>query len=234
MWGRGGLGTPDDRTPSGARGSAVTPAEAAAYARAVNLQPRDVPGFSGPGGEVESPPPGPYAFAFARCTGAPSPSGRIARISSPEFSAGRRFNSRLMKSSVEVWLTATAVALSTARSRSPRSHACTVRNIEGTRRKINRENRGGIQGGPFTVTYMPKPLPAEATSFHTRINETRLHRNGSVFFHVYRDLLGFSSGAAEVELEAVGFVHPLAAQTQRRALQTLLERAISSSRELRP
>ena len=66
------------------------------------------------------------------------------------------------------------------------------------------------------------------------MDETRLHRNGAVFFHVYRDLLGFTSGPAEVELEAIGFVHPVPARTEKQALRILLERATANAGDLRP
>ncbi len=227
LCGCGGVATSTARVVA----PAVTGAQAVAYARAVNLRQRDLPGFSGSGGEAELPAPGPAALAHARCTGGVSPLHRVAKIASPEFSAGSGLHSDFVKSYVEVWPTPEIVTFNNARSKSARGRACLVRDIEAVNRKINRE-RGGMLIGPFTVRAMPDPLPGVTGAFHTRIDETRLHRGGAVFFHVYRDLFGFISGPAEVELEAAGFVHPVPAHTEQRALRTLLERATTNAGEL--
>lgn len=210
----------------------MTGAQAVAYARAVNLRQRDLPGFSGLGREAEVPAPGPAALAHARCTGGVSPLHRVAEIASPEFSAGSDLHSVLVKSYVEVWPTPQIVTFNNTRSNSARGHVCLVRDIEAVNRKIYREHKERMLIGPFTVRAMPDPLSGVTGAFHTRIDETRLHRGGAVFFHVYRDLLGFISGPAEVELEAVGFVHPVPAKTEQRALRTLLERATANADEL--
>jgi hypothetical protein len=212
----------------------VTRSQAVAYAAAVNLRPGDLTGFSGLGGEVEVPAPGPDALEYARCTGVANPADRVAAIASPEFSAGRAFDSRLIKSSVEVWPTAATVTLDKARSESAHGRACLVRDIKAIHTKINRERKGQMQIGQFTIRSMPNPLPGAADGSQTRLDETRLHRNGEVFFHVYRDLLGFTSGPAEVELEAVGFVHPVPSRTEKQALRILLERATANTGDLRP
>ncbi len=135
---------------------------------------------------------------------------------------------------VAAWPTAAVVTLNKTRSKSAHSHACLVRAFEAIHRKINRERKGRMLIGPFTITTMPDPLPGVSGASQTRLDETRLHQNGAVFFHVYRDLLGFTSGPAEVELEAVGFVHPVPARTEKQALRTLLERATANAGDLRP
>ncbi len=228
--GCGGVATSNARVAE----PTVTRAQAVSYAAAVNLRPRDLSGFSGLGREVEVPPPGPNDLEYARCTGAADPADRVAAIASPEFSAGRGFGSRLIKSSVEVWPTEAIVALDKARSKSPHGRACLLRAFEAIHRKINREHKGQMRIGPFTITTMPNPLPGVTGASQTRLDETRLHRNGAVFFHVYRDLLGFTSGPAEVELEAIGFVHPVPARTEKQALRTLFERATANAAGLRP
>ena len=209
-------------------------AQALAYAHAVNLRLRDLPGYAGAASEVEDPEPGRYGLDYERCTGAVSAVHRIAKMSSPEFSAGRSFDSKLVKSTVEVWPTPAIVARDNARSHSIRGRACLVRFIVAVNRKINRERKGQMLIGPFTITSVHTPLPGVADGFQTRIDETRLRRSGAVFFHVYRDILGFVSGPAEIELEAIGFVHPVPAATEKQALRTLLERATANAGELRP
>jgi hypothetical protein len=212
----------------------VAKAQAVAYARAVNLRSEDLRGFSSLGSEAEVPGPGPYALEYASCTGGESPAHRITKIASPELSAGRGFDSRLVKSNIEVWPTAAIVTSNNARSKSAHGRACLVRYIEAVDRKINRERKGQMRIGPFAIRTMPNPLPGVTDGFQTRIDETRLHRNGAIFFHIYRDLLGFASGPAEVELEAIGFVHPVAARTEKQALRTLLVRATAKAGDLRP
>ncbi len=224
---------------AGATATAVTAsdpptaeARAVAFAHAVNLRAGDLVGYSSSGGETEEPKPGRYDLEYHRCLGAAGPARGIAAISSPELAAGRRFDSKLVISRVEVWPTPGLVALHEARSRGPRGRACLVRFLEATHAQTNREREGRAQIGPFTVEVASNPLPGVTSSSHTRIDETRLRRNGSVLLHIYRDLYGFATGPAEVELEAIGFSHPVPAVTERAALRKLLDRARANATNL--
>ena len=82
-----------------------------------------------------------------------------------------------------------------------------------------------MQIGPFTIVTVHTPLPGVSHSFRTTINETRLLRTGAIRAHVYRDILGFTTGPAEIELEAIGVGHPVPAATEEKALLLLLARA---------
>jgi hypothetical protein len=210
-------GTPTSSAP-------ITEERAVAYAHAVNLHAGDLVGFSSSGTEMEAPAPGPLALALIRCRGGVDPARRIAEVSSVEFSAGSAFYSKVLRSTVEVWPTPGLVARDNATSHSRRGRACLARFVERIRREVNRERKGRNQYGPFTITDVPNPVPRVSHSFITTINETRLLR-GAIGAHVYRDLLGFISGAATVELEAVGFGHRVPAATEARALRLLLTRA---------
>jgi hypothetical protein len=78
-----------------------------------------------------------------------------------------------------------------------------------------------------TVEVWPTPtLVASNNSLSlTAINETRLLRTEAIRAHIYRDIFGFTTGPAEIELEAIGFGYPIPASTEARALQLLLDRA---------
>lgn len=49
--------------------------------------------------------------------------------------------------------------------------------------------------------------------------------------HIYRDIFGFISGPAEIELEAVGVGHPIPVPTEEKALLLLLGRATANTIE---
>ena len=212
-------GGPGRRAGAPARSRALT------FAQAVNLKSHDLPGFVGTGSETEPPAPGPIDLAQDRCTGVLSPSLRVAKVSSPEFSAGRGLHAEILKSTVEVWPTAADVVFNSVKSETRRGETCLVAALRAARRKINQERRGKMLIGRSTIATVPDPLPGVGRSFLLRIDETRLHRSGAVFFHVYRDVFGFVSGPSDVELEAVGFGHPVPTRIQQRALRSLVGRA---------
>jgi hypothetical protein len=203
----------------------VTEAQATRYAHAVNLRAGDLPGFTGTGGETEGPEPGRYDLQYRRCLGGTDLARRIAAITSPEFSAGRAFHAKIVTSTVEVWPTPAIVALNNARSHSHRGQACLIRFLDAVHTKIDRERKGRMQIGPFTLAITPDPLPGVSNSFLTTIDETRLLRTGAIRAHIYRDILQFTTGPAEIELEAIGFGHPIPVPTEKQALRLLLGRA---------
>jgi hypothetical protein len=203
----------------------VTKAQAVAYAHAVNLQAGDLPGFTSSGSESEARKPGRLALEEIRCSDGVSPARRIAQMESTGFSAGRAFYGKIMRSTVEVWPTPALVASNNSPSHKSRARACFVRFLKALHKRTNRERKGRMQIGPFTINTVPNPLPGVGHSFLTTINETRLLRTGAIRAHIYRDILGFTTGPAEIELEAIGFGHPVPASTEAQALQLLLARA---------
>jgi hypothetical protein len=204
----------------------IAKAQAVGYAHAVNLQARDMPGFTGIGSETEASEPG-RGLEGIRCRGGVNPARPIVKIDSTEFSAGRAFYGKVMRSVVEVWPTPALVVFNHTTSHSSRGRACFVRSLEAVRKRMNRERKGRMQIGPFTITTVANPLPGVSHGFLTAINETRLLRTGAIRAHIYRDIFGFISGAAEIELEAIGFGHPVPAATEERALLLLLAHAMA-------
>lgn len=211
----------------------ITKARAVAYAHAVNLQSGDLPQFTSIGSETEAPGPDRYDREYIRCRGGVNHALRIAKISSPEFSAGSAFYGKIVQSVVEVWPTPAIAALNQTESHSSRGRACFVRILQAVHRKINRERKGRRQIGPFTITTVPYPLPGVSHGYLTKLNETRLLRTGAIRAHVYRDTFGFITGPAEIELEAVGFGHPVPAPIEQKALGLLLRRVTANAIYLR-
>lgn len=203
----------------------ITKEQAVAYAHVVNLQPGDLPGFTNSGSETEAPKPGRLALEEIRCSGAVNPGRRIARIESTEFLAGVGLNGKIIKSAVEVWPSPALIAPNNNKSHKSRARACFVRFLRALHERTYRKRKERIPIGPFTVTTVPNPLPGVSDSFLTTVNETLLRRTGAVLAHVYRDIFGFTIGPAEVELEAIGFGHPIPTSTEAQALQLLLGRA---------
>jgi hypothetical protein len=205
----------------------ITKAQAVSYAHAVNLQPGDLPGFTSSGSETEAPKPGRLALEEIRCSGGASPARRIAQIESTEFTAAikRAFYGKIIKSTVEVWQTPALVASNNSPSHKSRARACFVRFLDALHKRTNQERKGRMQIGPFTITTVPNPLPGVSHSYLTTINETLLLRTGAIRAHMYRDIFGFTTGPAEIELEAIGFGHPVPSSTEAQALQLLVDRA---------
>ena len=209
--------------------AALARSRALAFAKAVNLKPGELPGFEVLGTETERPPPGPIGLAQDRCTGILSPSVRVARVSSAEFSAGRGRHSVLLKSAVGVWPAPGDVVFNSVASETPRGEECLVAALRAAHRKINLEREGRRRIGPFTVATVPYPLPGVSRGSLMKIDETRLRRSGAVFFHVYRDVFDFVTGPSNVELEAVGLGNPVPSQTVQPVLRSLLARARASA-----
>jgi hypothetical protein len=200
----------------------TTKAQALAYAHAVNLRPSDMPGFTSIGSEAEAPEPGQYGLQAIRCGGGVNPARRIVQAHSAEFSAGRAFYGKVVKSIVKVWPTPALVALNSVRSHSSRGRRCLARFLESVHKRLNHERKGRRHLGPFNITIVPDPLPGVSHSFLTTINETLLLRTGAIRAHIYHDIFGFVTGSAEIELEAIGFGHPIPTPTEAKALLLLL------------
>jgi hypothetical protein len=206
-------------------------AQAVSYGHAVNLRAGDVPGFSASESEAEGPKPGPASLEGARCTGALDPRRRTTAIDSRTLEAGRARSARFIRSRVEVWPTHADVIFNSSRAHTKHGRSCLTRVFDGARARVNRKRHGAI--GPFRIASIPISIPGLERSYLTSINETRLRRSGAVLIHIYRDLFVFISGPAEVELEAVGFNHPLLASTEKHALEILASRARANARSWR-
>lgn len=202
----------------------ITRAQATAYAHAVNLRAADVPEMSTSLPEGAAPAPKRSAFELARCYGGVSPARRIIKVHSPAFLAGHAVQSQLVESRVEVWPTPGLAARNNAAYLSSRGRACFLRSLEALHKKLNKQRAGQLQFGPSRVATVANPLSGVSRSFLRTIVESRL-RGGQIRLHIYHDIFTFISGAAEIELEAIGFTRPLPSATEERLLLLLLSRA---------
>ncbi|HWF32579.1 MAG TPA: hypothetical protein VG188_08495 [Solirubrobacteraceae bacterium] len=191
----------------------------------MNLRAGDIPRFINHGSEVVAPESGRLALEEIRCIGSVNPAGRIARIESAEFASGRASHGKIIKSAVDVWPAPGFVAINNSPHRKSRSRLCIARFLEALHRRVNLQRKGQMQIGPFTVSVVPNSVPGAANGYLAKVNETRLFRTGAVRTRIYRDILGFTTGPAELELEAIGFGRPVAASTEAEALRLLLARA---------
>ncbi len=191
-------------------------------------------GFASLGGETEAPKPGKYALQAIRCSGTIDPARRLVQIHSAEFTAGRAFYGQVVKSIVEVWPTPALAALNNTRSHSSRAQACFVGFLKAVHKQINRARKGRRQIGPFRIVTVSDPLPRVTHSFLTTINETLLLRSGAIRAHIYRDIFSFIRGAAQIELEATGFGHPIPVPSEEKLLLLLVGRATANVTYLQP
>jgi hypothetical protein len=223
--GCGGGGAGSAATATQQISAPVTKARAVAYANAVNLTATDVPGarISSPAGEA--PAPTRSTLEFNRCYGGLS-QRRIAKRHSPEFSIISRAAAQpqLEESEVEVMPTSGLETLNNAADRTTRSLACLKRFLDADNRMLNKRGVGPFELGPVTIAPLPSRLPGIDGSYGFRIAETRL-RGGQIRLHIYHDVFGFSSGPAEISLEATGFSRAVPVATERRLLLLLLNRA---------
>jgi hypothetical protein len=206
----------------------ITRTQAIAYSRAVNLRAADVPEMSIGLGEQEikqTDSEKRSSVELTRCYGGVDRARRIAWIRSPEFEAGRARQSRFLTSRVEVWPTPGLAARSIAAEFSSRGQACFRSFLAALQRRLNKQRAGhGFEFGPLRVVTVPAPLPGVSRSFLYTIAETRL-RAGRVRLHIYRDTIAFTSGPAEMEVEATGFSRPVPAATVERLVLLVLNRA---------
>jgi hypothetical protein len=192
----------------------ITTARAAAYAKAVNLEPTDLPGMSVQSSEDDAP-PGPLGGEAARCAGAVNPNLMVARIRSANFSGAAH---ELIRSEVIVWPSAALATRDRVVGRSRRALLC-------AQRLISREfaQRIGVKShvGQARVSRLA-PLPGIPGSFGIRIETPLL---GAHTGSNYVDAVAFVHGRSSVTLYATGILRPVPAATERRLLSLLYSRA---------
>lgn len=214
--------------PAAAKASApIAKAQFVAYAHAVNLRAADVPEMRShfsEGEAAESASRKRSSAEFINCYGGVSPTRRLLKIRSPEFSAGRAAQSAAVESSVEVWPTSILAARNNATYFSARGRACFLHYLTAAHRQLNKQRAGKLELGPVRIATLANPLPGVSHSFLRTIAET-LVRAKQVRAHVYHDIFTFISGPAEVELEATGYSRPVPAATEERLLLLLISRA---------
>jgi hypothetical protein len=203
----------------------ITKAQAAAYAHAVNLRASDLPDMDVSKPEHEEKAPTHTGLQLARCAGELDPLPRVLARSSPIEEGEEEQAKEVISSSVEVLPTPAVAAEHDAASISPRGLRCLERYIPAALAKGNGRR---VRYGPVTLRRLPDPLPGVAGSAAIELTTTLLGIPRQVAPtppHVYIDVLGFVSGAAEVNLVAVGFPEPVGEETEQRLISLLYARA---------
>jgi hypothetical protein len=215
----GAASPPQPAAGARVRSAPVTKAEALAYARAVNLRSSDLPGLTVKSGEGEHEEDGsaPAERAFASCSGGVRPRLRVIERASPTFSGAAPAESEQLGSVVEVMPTRALMERHNAAVHSPRGLACLKHLIPAA---MALANTGRVRFGPVAITQLPNTL-ATPGSFAT---EFTLPIRGSSA-DLYVDALGFTAGASEVTVSAIGYPQAVPEEVEQRLLSLLYGRA---------
>jgi hypothetical protein len=202
-----------------AASSPITKAQATAYAHAVNLKPADLPGMRATRPEAE------HVTASidreaTKCDGGVDPSRRVAQVHSARFAGAVAGDFEQISSEVEVMPSAALIAQNNAAIRSPRGLRCVTRLLTQSL-----AGKSGSQGryGTLKISKLPTPLAGVDETFGYRITTTVAR--GPAQIPIYIDLLGFISGAAEVDLTAIGAPQPVPEEAESHLLAVLYGRA---------
>jgi hypothetical protein len=212
-------------TNTTAASTAISRAQATAYAHQVNLVAADIPGATVRSQERESGEARPAGVEFAKCVGGISPRLRVANIDSARFRIGKAADSSQLKSSVEVMPTAALAAHNYTALSSSRGRACIAHLLPSI---VARSSTARARFGPAaTVSVLPNVLAAGKESFGVRVSTTvnAIVRGKPVRLRIYLDVFNLLAGPAEVNMSATGISDPPPKATERRLLSLLYNRA---------
>lgn len=217
----GGGGSATTGSTSAAR-KPITKAQAAAYARAVNLRAGDVLGMTMTGRqEGETAQEQHSTREVDRCAGV-SPEHQLVDIKSAKFSRGQGLQHEEVGSGVSVLSSATFATQELASVRSARGRACITR---FAKQQFSREGAQQVHLGQITTSPLPTPVAGIGGSFGLRVTATLLVTRPAIKLPVYLDFLGFVSGPAEIDLDTFSLSRPISSVTERHLLLLLLSRA---------
>jgi hypothetical protein len=221
----GGGSAPSAAVRSADTVTAITKAQASAYARAVNLQAGDLPNMTIAAPESEKP-DAKRVGKIERCAGDLLAKRIVASIRSATFSGATEAEHETIKSVVEVMPSVALAAQNHAYTRSQRALACAERFLPSQIDGKNRPNRLHLRYGPVTVVRTPFPLPEVQGGFGYRISVPVLGTPSTIEApHIYVDAFGFVSGPAEIALTAIGFPQPVPEEADEHLLSLLAGRA---------
>jgi hypothetical protein len=195
----------------------LTPAVAAAFAKAVELVPVDITGSQ----------PAPRASASPRsereaasCVGATR--ATVGGGRSPELVRGPGLERESISSSVAVLASAALVRTDLAYADSRAGLTCYGRVL---RHSFAREQSGHVRLSGVRLSRLELSAPAAETSTGVRIT-ARLQLAGSpLSVPLFVDSLSFGYGPAEIDLFTTSFVQPVGVRIEQQLLTLLWERA---------
>ena len=210
---------------SAAGSSAAEAAKARAFAVAVNLTARDLPGFHASterqhqrAAEKRLEP------ELLKCEGSAGAKGTATEMSSKTYERGVSVITQSVSSQVTVARTAAAAARELAAIRGSHLAGC-LSHYFG--QLLASENLHGAKVGPVATKQGSPPAPGADGSFGVRFIETLTLHNLRIPFYV--DILGFIKGRAEVSLLTFGVPRQFPAALEERLFSLLLERAKTHS-----
>ena len=224
--GAGGTHPLGRTAPSAERGSASrapTAAQAAAFARAVNLTAADVPGFT-PSSQHESETPAEKGLQvrLRRCVGPVRLAGGLTQQQSPSFKLKQDVLDLGVSSEVSVARTSAVAARELTAIRGPRARDCFSRYLDLL---LASRHVRGAQLSPVSIASGTPPAPGASGSFAWRI--TASFTVNRLKLSLYTDILGFVLGPARVTLVSSGALRPFPALVQQHLYGLLLARAIA-------
>ncbi|HTZ64275.1 MAG TPA: hypothetical protein VMB51_09230 [Solirubrobacteraceae bacterium] len=233
-------------------GRSPTRAQAAAYARAVNLAPYDLPE------SVTLAPEGPtqdkgYWEAFVRCSGQLTSAHSLVAMHSPVYSYRGYGHYERVYSTVTVLPSESAADRYMAALGSARAQSCITRIYERwLTAKVSQD--GPLELGPLTMTKRPTPLPASyrgswryraiALRLAVQLHYARVPREGSLLpvdqtvgaatgaqLALYIEGFAFAYGRTVVELTTFTTFHPFSQASERFLESALVGRAEANAGE---
>jgi hypothetical protein len=202
-------------------GAAPSTQRALAFARAVNLTPADVPGFTASEKHPHnSPREKQLEGAMLRCAGVAGASKGVVEQSSKAFELKRSIIDFSVSSEVNVQPSARQASSALAAIRSAHVRGCFSRFIE---QSFRGQRASGATIGPVSIQSGTPPAPGTTGGFGLRVTATFHVR--SVKVPVYLDFLGFVDGPSEVTLLSSGLLRPFPATVQQHLFALLLSRA---------
>ncbi len=197
----------------------LRPAQALVLARAVNLTPGDLPGFSaGTTPKPASPGGGPTGF-LPGCSDLEPNTTDVADSDSPSFETGTADGYQTIGSSVSVMPSATVARRDVALALTSRGRACVVKVLGSG--VLDRP--GGPAFGPITVVPLPVRWAGTTVAAGLRITVTETLYGVHVAY--ITDQLDAAVGSAEISLMASGLTKPVPAATEQRLFALLVQRA---------
>jgi hypothetical protein len=213
---------------TGARASSSTPpattkTRALALARAINLRPRDVPGYKAtPASEHESAREKALTRELEKCAGGAGEAHRLAEAKSDQFKREAKGFPQEVSSSVSVEQSRANAEQDLRAIRSTRGQRCIVKLVGDA---LKTKNLGGATVGAGSITAGTPPAAGTDGAFGLRLALPITVQGITV--HAYLDFLGFLHGAEEVTLQSSGVGVPFPAATQERLFRARVQRASS-------
>jgi hypothetical protein len=222
--------TPAHRAAAtGASASAsLSKEQAAAFTRAVNLTPADVPGFTASPAQVgNATHERQLERTMLRCAGATGTgkAGKaLAEAGSKSFALKRGIVNLNVSSEVSVVQSAALAAGELGAVRSSRVRGCFSRYLN---RAIRSQKIPGASIGTVSIQSGNPPAPGTSGGFGWRITVPLTVRRIRVGY--YLDILGFVYGPTVVTLVSTGLLQPFPAAAQQHLFSLLLGRAKEST-----